>query len=73
MTISQMMFHEFDQEIASTRKLPACVPADNYAWKPHETFMSPGRLTGHVAEMPGWAVVSVMSPSGRTNRNLLRT
>lgn len=56
MTISQMLLPEFDQEMANTRKLLACVPDDKFSWKPHEKSMALGRLASHVAEMPGWAI-----------------
>ena len=59
MTISEMMLPEFDQEMASTRKLLECVPEDNYGWKPHEKSMTLGRLAGHVAELPGWATATI--------------
>ena len=54
MTISQMLLTEFDQEMANTRKLLACLPEDKLDYKPHEKSMALGRLAGHVAEMPGW-------------------
>src|SRR5215831_7299431 len=54
MTISQMLIPEFDQEMASTRKLLACLPEDKLGYKPHEKSMSLDRLAGHVAEMPAW-------------------
>jgi uncharacterized damage-inducible protein DinB len=54
MTISEMLLPEFDQEMASTRKLLACLPEDKLDYKPHEKSMKLGRLAGHVAEMPGW-------------------
>jgi uncharacterized damage-inducible protein DinB len=56
MTISQMLLPEFDQEMAGTRKILACVPDDKLAWKPHEKSMTMGRLASHVAELPNWAV-----------------
>jgi uncharacterized damage-inducible protein DinB len=55
MTISQTLLPEFDQEMASTRKILAIVPDEKFAYKPHEKSMSLGRLAGHVAEMPSWA------------------
>src|SRR3954468_11285981 len=54
MTISQMLLPEFDQEMASTRKLLANLPEDKLDYKPHPKSMALGRLAGHVAEMPGW-------------------
>src|SRR3954469_7606895 len=54
MTMSQMLLPEFDQEMANTRKLLACLPEDKLDYKPHEKSMALGRLAGHVAEMPVW-------------------
>jgi uncharacterized damage-inducible protein DinB len=54
MTISQMLLPEFDQEMANTRKLLACLPEDKLDYQPHEKSMKLGRLAAHVAEMPGW-------------------
>ena len=54
MTISQTLLPEFDQEMASTRKLLACLPEDKLDYKPHEKSMALGRLAAHVAEMPAW-------------------
>jgi uncharacterized damage-inducible protein DinB len=56
MSISQTLLPEFDQEMASTRKILNCVPEDKYSWKPHEKSMTLGRLASHVAELPHWAV-----------------
>jgi len=59
MTIAQMMLPEFDQEMANSRKMLAALPDGNFEFKPHEKSMALGRLAGHVAEMPGWAVVTL--------------
>ncbi|MDE3195402.1 MAG: DinB family protein [Acidobacteriota bacterium] len=59
MSISSLLLPEFEQEMASTRKLLACVPDGQYSWKPHEKSMTLGRLASHVAELPGWAVVTL--------------
>ena len=56
MTISQLLLPEFDQEMASTRKMLVCVPDDKFSWKPHDKSMPLGRLASHVAEMPGWVI-----------------
>ena len=56
MSISQLLLPEFDQEMAGTRKLLACVPENRYSWQPHEKSMTLGRLASHVAELPKWAV-----------------
>ena len=54
MSISQMFLPEYDQEMANTRKLLACLPEDKLDYQPHEKSMKLGRLAGHVAEMPAW-------------------
>lgn len=59
MTISEALLPEFDQEMANTRKLLECVPAEKFSWKPHEKSMTLGRLASHVAEMPNWALFTI--------------
>ena len=59
MTISQMLLPEFDHEMASTRKILACVPEDKLTWQPHEKSMTMGRLASHIAELPHWAVETI--------------
>lgn len=59
MTISQVLLPEFDQEMATTRKLLERVPEGMSEWKPHPKSMTLGRLAGHVAELPGWATVTL--------------
>lgn len=59
MTYVEMLLPEYDQEMANTRKLLECVPDGNMDWKPHEKSMSLGRLAGHVAELPSWAVNTI--------------
>jgi uncharacterized damage-inducible protein DinB len=54
MPISQMLLPEFDNEMASTRKLLANLPEDKLDYQPHGKSMKLGRLAGHIAEMPGW-------------------
>jgi len=35
------------------------IPDDRLGWKPHEKSMTLGRLAGHIAELPGWAAITV--------------
>lgn len=63
MTIAETLLPEFDQEMANTRKLLECVPDNNFAWKPHEKSMTLGRLATHIAELPGYTMVTVNLPS----------
>jgi len=59
MAISQALLPEFDREMATTRKMLERFPEDKVDWKPHDTCMTLGRLAGHVAEIPGWTVMTV--------------
>ena len=59
MSISEALLPEFDQEMANTRKLLACVPEEIPEYKPYEKSMPLGRLAGHVAELPNWAVNTI--------------
>lgn len=45
---------EFDEEMATTRRLLERVPAEKGEWKPHEKSFSLGHLAQLVAMMPGW-------------------
>ena len=54
MPIAASILPEYDQEMATTRKVLERVPGDKFDYKPHEKSMTFGRLAGHVAEMVGW-------------------
>ena len=45
---------EFDQEMATTRRLLERVPEEKGTWKPHEKSFALGHLAQLVAWMPGW-------------------
>jgi uncharacterized damage-inducible protein DinB len=59
MSINETLLPEFDQEMASTRKILDSVPEDKFAWKPHAKSMSLDRLASHLAEMPTWGVMII--------------
>src|SRR5947209_8234553 len=54
MSIADTLLPEFDQEMATTRRLLERVPSDKGKWKPHEKSFSLGHLAQLVAWMPGW-------------------
>lgn len=54
MDINALLVSEFDKEVANTRKMLERVPADKFAWKPHEKSMSLQSLAVHLAEITGW-------------------
>jgi len=56
MTIAELLLPEFDQEMASTRKVLERVPDGTFAWKPHDKSFSMGDLASHIANMMQWAV-----------------
>jgi uncharacterized damage-inducible protein DinB len=55
MSLSKTLLPEYDQEMATTRRVLERVPEDQLSWQPHEKSMSLGRLATHVAELAGWA------------------
>jgi uncharacterized damage-inducible protein DinB len=54
-SLAEVLLPEFDEEMASTRRLLACVPDGKTTWQPHEKSMTLGRLATHVAELAGRA------------------
>lgn len=58
MAISQALLPEFDQEMATTRRVIERVPA-NLDYKPHEKSMDMGSLMSHLVEMVGWTAPTI--------------
>jgi uncharacterized damage-inducible protein DinB len=56
MTIAELLVPEFDQEMASTRKVLERVPDDKLAWKPHDKSFAMGNLASHVVNLLAWTV-----------------
>jgi uncharacterized damage-inducible protein DinB len=54
MSIADTLLPEFEQEMATTRRLLARVPGDKGQWKPHPKSFPLGHLAQLVAWMPGW-------------------
>lgn len=54
MSISADLLPEFDQEMATTRRLLERVPGEQGEWKPHPKSFALGHLAQLVATMPGW-------------------
>ncbi len=48
------LLREFDEEMATTRRLLERVPSEQGAWKPHAKSFALGHLAQLVATMPGW-------------------
>jgi uncharacterized damage-inducible protein DinB len=82
MNLSQALLAEFDQEMASTRKVLERIPMDKYDWQPHTKSFSIGKLATHLAQIPGWGTVTAQTseldfaqpfeqPNPRTTEELL--
>src|SRR6185436_20339646 len=54
MSFAETLLPEFDQEMATTRKLLERVPSEKGTWKPHPKSFSLAHLAQLVARMPGW-------------------
>jgi uncharacterized damage-inducible protein DinB len=54
MSISDALLPEFDQEMASTRRVIERVPDDRPDWKPHPRSFSIAHLAQLLAWLPGW-------------------
>ena len=63
MSISDTLLPEFDQEMATTRRVIERVPSDKAQWKPHQKSFPLGHLTQLVASMPGWVTNALTETS----------
>lgn len=54
MSIGTSLLPEFDQEMATTRKLLERVPTEKGEWRPHPKSFPLGHLAQLLAGMPGW-------------------
>ena len=59
MALRDGLLAQFDHEMIGTRKTLERVPAGKPDWAPHPKSMKMGRLAGHLAELPGWAVETI--------------
>lgn len=63
MTIAATLTPEFDQEMATTRRVLERVPTDKGQWKPHPRSFALGHLAQLVAWMPGWIARTLEEPA----------
>lgn len=59
MPIRDALLPEFDHEMATTRRLLERVPDGQPEWRPHPKSSPLGRLSTHIAELPGWVVNTI--------------
>jgi uncharacterized damage-inducible protein DinB len=62
MRTGESMLAEWDQEMATTRRVLERVPSDKGDWKPHEKSFSLAHLAQLVSWMPGWVVTTLEKP-----------
>jgi uncharacterized damage-inducible protein DinB len=63
MSIAETLLPEFDQEMATTRRVIERVPGAKGEWKPHPRSFPLGHLAQLVATMPGWITNTVSETS----------
>lgn len=59
MLIRDALLPEFDQEMATTRRLLERIPDDKFSFKPHPKSMDMATLATHLSDMTGWAVETI--------------
>ena len=67
MSYAESVLPEFDQEMASTRKVLERIPDDKFDWQPHPKSHTIGWNAIHLADLPRWAVVTFQVPSFDVN------
>ena len=63
MTIGEAFLTEFNEEMATTRRVLERVPDKNPDWKPHPKSFSMAHLAQLVSGMPGWIATMVKETS----------
>ena len=63
MPFGETLLAEFDQEMATTRRVLERVPGDKGNWKPHPKSFPLGHLAQLVSWMPGWITNTLREPA----------
>lgn len=63
MSYAASILPEFEQEMASTRKVLEQIPDDKLEWRPHPKSNTIGWNANHLAEMPGWVAGTLSETS----------
>ena len=63
MTYAETLLPEFDQEMASTRKVLERIPDDKLDWQAHPKSHTIGWNANHVADIPSWLQMVLTTPS----------
>ncbi|RFS20497.1 DinB family protein [Chitinophaga silvatica] len=57
----EMLLKEFEKEAVTTKKMLALIPEDQYDWKPHAKSGSLIWLSKHLAELPAWVKMALIT------------
>jgi uncharacterized damage-inducible protein DinB len=63
MSYAATILPEFDQEMASTRKVLERIPDDKLSWQAHPKSHTMGWNANHLAELPGWSISILTRPN----------
>jgi uncharacterized damage-inducible protein DinB len=63
MAIKESLLPEFDNEMATTRKLLERIPFGDAQWSPHTKSFNMHDLAGHIINIPGWADITLNASS----------
>lgn len=63
MALKDYLLPEFDQEMASTRRVLERAPEDKWEWKPDPKSFALGTLATHVANLPSWIKMTLEQDS----------
>jgi uncharacterized damage-inducible protein DinB len=63
MSYAEALLPEFDQEMASTRKVLERIPDDKLDWKPHPRSNTIGWNANHLADIPNWMAMALTTTS----------
>jgi uncharacterized damage-inducible protein DinB len=55
MAIREGLLAEFDHEMAATRRVLTCVPAEKLQWRPHDRSRTIAALAAHMIEITRWS------------------
>jgi len=59
MTIHELLVPELEEEANITETFLQALPADKFAWKPHEKSMTMGQLANHILELFDWIPITM--------------
>ncbi len=61
MNMIDLFLKEMNEEAVATRKILAAMPASKFDWQPHVKSMSARSLATHIAELPTWVKMALMT------------